>query len=59
MLVGASDPPEPAGKDAVGTLNKLLKFARRSPFDYFSEIRLARSLRSRRDPERLLSLLQV
>ncbi len=39
MLVGASDPPEPAGKDAVRTLNKFLKFARRLPFDYFSEIR--------------------
>jgi hypothetical protein len=28
-------------------------------FDYFSEIRLARSLRCRRDPERLLSLQQA
>jgi len=25
VLVGASDPPEPAGKDAVRTLNKFLK----------------------------------
>jgi DNA-binding XRE family transcriptional regulator len=41
VLVGASDPPEPAGKDAVRTLNKFRGFARRLPFDYFSEIRLA------------------
>ena len=26
VQVGASDPPEPAGKDAVRTLNKLLGF---------------------------------
>jgi hypothetical protein len=40
VLVGASDLPEPAGKDAVRILNGFLKFARRLPFDYFSEIRL-------------------
>jgi hypothetical protein len=33
VLVGASDPPEPTGKDAVRTLNKFLKFTRRLPFD--------------------------
>jgi hypothetical protein len=57
--VGTSDTPEPTGKDVVRTLNRVLQFARRLPFDYFSEIRLARSLRGRRDPEWLLSLQQV
>src|SRR6266566_1559400 len=55
----ASDPPEPAGKDAVRTLNKFLKFARRLPFDYFSEIRLAEISEELMCPEQLLSPLQV
>ena len=50
MLGGASDPREPAGKDAVGTLNKFLKFALRLPFDYFSEIRLAKISEESRCP---------